>query len=441
MEARPQWRRLALLGIEGNQPAISAFCKTTKEEDDKIAEAVVKQKVGANPKTVRTHTDATRSRNEEAEGQRNEPKTLYHKAHIACGAAVRWKRSITEHASSEEGKQDDSQDQDCRPTYLSRLLSCVRCCHPNETSWMQLRSQKGFRAIHCRGCGFQQLAGRNKCQCGTIWHHCPIHRIDPVKHLSKKAPKKSKEEQEAGRRERDRVEAEGGGSRKFCKRKAAPPVVEEGVEAIRNRRGTKARTTSTRIFTLKPMRSIAPLLRCDPARLERIRARQRANKEIEMRMKGSSSSSVQREESKFVPVDAVNGLPSNFVAPELDDGFTELEWPELSEKVTSRHPIEPRANEDHIDKKHFDRKAFDTQLQQDILHQASRATKRMRTADMKPRPMHANMNLEHADREHQIRLAGEFKSARQKVEDGAILRLITKGKLNEPPAGKPQSDK
>ena len=142
-----------------------------------------------------------------------------------------------------------------------------------------------------------------------------------------------------------------------------------------------------------------------------------------------------------MPVDAVNGLPSNFVAPELDDGFTELEWPELSEKVTSRNPIEPRANEDHIDKKHFDRKAFDTQLQQDILHQASRATKRMRAADMKPRPMHANMNLEHADREHQNRHAGEFKSARQKAEDGAIFRLITKGKMKEPPAGKPQSDK
>lgn len=40
----------------------------------------------------------------------------------------------------------------------------------------------------------------------------------------------------------------------------------------------------------------------------------------------------EREEGKFVPVEAVNQMCSNFVAPEVDDGFTELEWPELPEK-------------------------------------------------------------------------------------------------------------
>merc|ERR1712039_806021 len=39
----------------------------------------------------------------------------------------------------------------------------------------------------------------------------------------------------------------------------------------------------------------------------------------------------EREEGKFVPVEAVNEMRANFVAPELDDGFTELEWPELPE--------------------------------------------------------------------------------------------------------------
>ena len=48
-EMRPQWRRLAWLGIEGSQPAISAFCETSKEEDEKIAEAIVRQKVGGQP--------------------------------------------------------------------------------------------------------------------------------------------------------------------------------------------------------------------------------------------------------------------------------------------------------------------------------------------------------------------------------------------------------
>eukprot|EP00401_Gymnodinium_catenatum_P028284 CAMPEP_0117530618 /NCGR_PEP_ID=MMETSP0784-20121206/38435_1 /TAXON_ID=39447 /ORGANISM="" /LENGTH=445 /DNA_ID=CAMNT_0005326965 /DNA_START=21 /DNA_END=1354 /DNA_ORIENTATION=- len=40
----------------------------------------------------------------------------------------------------------------------------------------------------------------------------------------------------------------------------------------------------------------------------------------------------EREEGKFVPVEAVNQMRANFVAPDLDDGFTEIEWPELPEK-------------------------------------------------------------------------------------------------------------
>eukprot|EP00929_Paragymnodinium_shiwhaense_P109149 TRINITY_DN754_c1_g1_i2.p1 TRINITY_DN754_c1_g1~~TRINITY_DN754_c1_g1_i2.p1 ORF type:complete len:480 (-),score=107.02 TRINITY_DN754_c1_g1_i2:208-1566(-) len=40
----------------------------------------------------------------------------------------------------------------------------------------------------------------------------------------------------------------------------------------------------------------------------------------------------EREEGKFVPVEAVNQMRANFVAPELDDGFTELEWPELPDR-------------------------------------------------------------------------------------------------------------
>merc|ERR1712087_84915 len=40
----------------------------------------------------------------------------------------------------------------------------------------------------------------------------------------------------------------------------------------------------------------------------------------------------EREEGKFVPLEAVNQMRANFVAPEADDGFTELEWPELPEK-------------------------------------------------------------------------------------------------------------
>merc|ERR1711933_211546 len=39
----------------------------------------------------------------------------------------------------------------------------------------------------------------------------------------------------------------------------------------------------------------------------------------------------EREEGKFVPVDAVNQMRANFVAPELEDGFTQVVYPELPE--------------------------------------------------------------------------------------------------------------
>merc|ERR1712039_526728 len=39
----------------------------------------------------------------------------------------------------------------------------------------------------------------------------------------------------------------------------------------------------------------------------------------------------EREEGKFVPVSAVNEMRANFVAPELEDGFTSIEFPELPE--------------------------------------------------------------------------------------------------------------
>ena len=39
----------------------------------------------------------------------------------------------------------------------------------------------------------------------------------------------------------------------------------------------------------------------------------------------------EREEGRYVPVEAVNEMRANFSIPTLDDGFTKLEWPELTE--------------------------------------------------------------------------------------------------------------
>ena len=217
-EVRPQWKRLALLGIEGNQPAIAAYCETTAEEDSKIAEAIIRQKVGANPKTIKVHVDMSRARREATDEQPSDLRSLYKKARIACGATVRWKRIITEHVDTNEAHPDrESEDKAKGPTYVSRLLNCIRCDHPNETSWMQLRAKTGYKAIHCKGCGLQQLSSRNKCQCGIIWHHCTIHRTDPAFHRSKKAQKRTKEEQEKRRLAKDREDAEKGGRQGLAK--------------------------------------------------------------------------------------------------------------------------------------------------------------------------------------------------------------------------------
>ena len=51
MEKRAQLRRLAPLGIEGNEPAVKAYCKITSQEKATIIEAIMQQKVGANATT------------------------------------------------------------------------------------------------------------------------------------------------------------------------------------------------------------------------------------------------------------------------------------------------------------------------------------------------------------------------------------------------------
>ena len=134
-EMRPQWKRLALLGVEGNQPAIAAYCETTIEEGNKIAEAIIRHKVGANPNTIKIHVDMTRVRKEATDEHHTDLRSLYRKARIACGAIVRWKRNTTEHVDIEGAEpEQEREDQGKGPTYASRLLSCMRCGHPNETS-------------------------------------------------------------------------------------------------------------------------------------------------------------------------------------------------------------------------------------------------------------------------------------------------------------------
>ena len=140
---------------------------------------------------------------------------------------------------------------------------------------MQLRVESGFRAIHCPQCRLQQLCSRNKCQCCKVWHHCPIHRTDPAKHMSRKAPKRTKEEQERRRKAQAQAQAEGSGGRSSTNMNRGPPEVEEGTEATRKRKGSRRKRPIARSCLLKPMRTLAPQVRCDPIRLERIRLKEK----------------------------------------------------------------------------------------------------------------------------------------------------------------------
>ena len=90
---------------------------------------------------------------------------------------------------------------------------------------MQLRTLIGYRAVHCRKCGKQELSPRNKCQCNILWHQCQMHRIDPKEHKSRKAAKLTNEQKLARRDEEIKREQE-----KTKRRKKAPEIEEEKID-------------------------------------------------------------------------------------------------------------------------------------------------------------------------------------------------------------------
>ena len=55
---------------------------------------------------------------------------------------------------------------------------------------MQLHTPQGYRDVHCKACGKHERCLKNLCQCGTVWHRCPLHRVDPQVHATRKGVKK-----------------------------------------------------------------------------------------------------------------------------------------------------------------------------------------------------------------------------------------------------------
>jgi len=51
----------------------------------------------------------------------------------------------------------------------------------------------------------------------------------------------------------------------------------------------------------------------------------------------------EREEGKFVPLEAIGQMRANFAAPELEDGFTAIDWPEIPQKDAQQRISEIRS--------------------------------------------------------------------------------------------------
>ena len=274
LEPRAALRRLAPLGIDGNQPAIAGYCQITGDAQREITKALLLQKIGANPQATKIFNELDTRQQNTTKEEAAAMTILFRKARIAGGAIIRWKRNISKDPSEEAADEAnrDEEDQTRKAAedskaYTSRMLACTRCGAAQETAWMQLRTRDGFRAVHCRTCRLQERSINNKCQCGLIWHHCPTHRIDPSCHRSRKAPKKSLEEKKK-EQEAMRQKAEARRKRSINDK---PPEVEQGQNEIRRRRGTR-RGVGDRNYQLKTMKAQSREVKMHPGILARLRS-------------------------------------------------------------------------------------------------------------------------------------------------------------------------
>jgi hypothetical protein len=189
-EERIQLRRLANLGVLAHQPAIMAVTKTTDIEKDILVRSILAQKVGHNIKVDKLYDEY------EARDKTNntslDTKMKIRKAKISLIKPIKWKRRYAEGPRGEGQEQQDEGEEGTqgRSEYQSRKLQCTRCDAFQETRKIQLHTPQGYRDVHCKACGRHERCLKNKCQCGTVWHRCPLHRIDPPVHATRKGVKK-----------------------------------------------------------------------------------------------------------------------------------------------------------------------------------------------------------------------------------------------------------
>ena len=159
------------------------------------------QKVGCSGKSIKAFQEFKERQNSrsgevgEGQGERLRIK----KANVALRNVVKWKRIRKEKDEEGEGEDEQEDEQSNVPQYASRMLKCTTCQETQETRTMQLYTHEGFRGIHCKSCGRQERCLYNECQCGTVWHQCLKHRVDPPVHASRKGIKKVKAKKQKGK--------------------------------------------------------------------------------------------------------------------------------------------------------------------------------------------------------------------------------------------------
>ena len=121
---RQHLRKLAVLGVAGNQPAVAGYCETTVKEDSDLIESVLAEMAGSITRIVKLNVS---DRLEKEGGQRGGTKIRLRKSRIALSHTVRWKRAkaTNEDADSFPNGYDDEQND--RPTYKYRILSFNSC--------------------------------------------------------------------------------------------------------------------------------------------------------------------------------------------------------------------------------------------------------------------------------------------------------------------------
>ena len=208
------------MAVVGRQPAIQAWCCTSAEETKCIEEAVIRQRKAATAKMC----NAIKLAKEEAEANQIQPAIKMKKVRLEMTASIKWNRkTMAKSCSRQDGIRQVEVIGTTVPQYESRKLRCPQCPSTMETNRKQLRTEEGYRALHCRMCKLQARCGWFKCQCEVIWHHCPIHRIDPPMHWSQRPAEGD------GRREAKKVRKEELTPHKGDPRRKAPEMPEEEV--------------------------------------------------------------------------------------------------------------------------------------------------------------------------------------------------------------------